>query len=236
MEGLPQLVFAFEWIVIAWRSGFSGMPFQMEANPMRRHNIIIGPTLRVHHKNRNNEVINPYQKPPYLAFNLCKTFAAPLDTILVIGFGAGGDIEGASCAGMNVVGIERDKKQYDGTLAVWRSHQQKLSGASDFPTVFPSMTEGRFGSFPVDFDIPIEFIDKVKDYVQHLREGGDKEAEPDVGCCSCDFVLGKRGQDVLCCTKCHAPLCDSCADGIKRAAGRDPYPSGRFCKADCIPL
>ena len=46
VEGLPQLIFAFEWIVIAWRSGFAGMPFQMEANPLRRHNIIVGPTLR----------------------------------------------------------------------------------------------------------------------------------------------------------------------------------------------
>ena len=136
---------------------------------------------------------------------------------------------------MNVIGIERDKKQYDGTLAVWRTHQQKLTGALDFPTVFPSIAEGRFGSLPVDFDIPVEFIPQVKDFVQQLRDGGVKEPEPDVGCVSCDVAVGKRGQENPCCKNCHAPLCNACADRVKRNAGRDPPPEGRFCKPECMP-
>ncbi len=128
LEGPQQLIFAFELIIIAWRSGFTGMPFHMERNPMRRHNIIVGPALRVHHKHSNGENINPYQKPAYIAYQLCKVFAQPLDNILIVGFGAGGDVEGASAAGMNVVAIEREKTQFDATLAVWRTHQQQLLG------------------------------------------------------------------------------------------------------------
>ena len=90
LEGHQQTIFAFELITIAWRGRFTAMPVHMERNPMRRHNIMVGPTLRVHHKHSNGENIDPSQKPADIAYQLCKVFAQPLDNILVVGFGAGG--------------------------------------------------------------------------------------------------------------------------------------------------
>ena len=48
---------------------------------------------------------------------------------------------------MNVVAIERGKTQYDATLAIWGT----LSNSS---LVVLTIQEGRFGSWPADFEIP----------------------------------------------------------------------------------
>ena len=58
-------------------------------------------------------MINPYQKPRYLAHSICKDFCEPNATVVVVGFGAGGDVEGAVAAGMNEVACEEDKAQYE---------------------------------------------------------------------------------------------------------------------------
>ena len=94
------------------------MPCVLDKNPTKRHNMFIGPQQRAFHKDQLNNMINPYQKPAYLAYNMCKAFCNPFDEVFILGSGAGGDIEGCVAAGMNVVALEKDARQYAATLAV----------------------------------------------------------------------------------------------------------------------
>lgn len=70
-EGTNNFVYAFEWLVLGWRGGKAGLPWNLDQNPLRRHNLLYGPTQRQFHKNTRGEIINHYQKPAYLAYNLC---------------------------------------------------------------------------------------------------------------------------------------------------------------------
>jgi hypothetical protein len=196
---------------------------------------MVGPTLRVHHKNSSGNVINPYQKPAYIAYQLCKTFALPLDTILIVGFGAGGDIEGASAAGMSVVAIEMEKTQFDATLAIWRTHQQQLIGGVPYETLFPSIQEGRFGSLPVDFDIPERFVSRMRATLEQFIEEEKAASEPTISCASCDVVLGKRKDPYPQCTACETPVCDKCVGEVKEASSRTPFPDASAKQAVSLP-
>ena len=65
-------------------------------------------------RDANNEIINKTQKPPevarFILGNQCRTG----DTVLVIGPGAGGEIESAVQLGLNVLAVEIDEKMLHG--------------------------------------------------------------------------------------------------------------------------
>ena len=109
LESAMHVLFATEFVVMGWRRGTSGMPCHLDPNPTRRHNVFVGSQQRNFHRDSAGNIVNPYQKPAYLAYNMCKAFCEPHDTIVIVGSGAGGDIEGAVAAKMNVVTFEIDQ-------------------------------------------------------------------------------------------------------------------------------
>jgi hypothetical protein len=111
--------------------GFQGNPttaaqyINMPADPLQRHNIIIGPTMGKRDVVSHENEINPSEKPMYAAEWILRKLTKPGDTVIVAGFGAGGDLRGALNAGCNGFGIEKDLRQFNAvkTCAWWSNHQ-----------------------------------------------------------------------------------------------------------------
>ena len=195
MENVMGILYATEYIILAWRTGLTqNMPCVLDKNPTKRHNMFIGPQQRAFHKDQLNDMINPYQKPAYLAYNMCKAFCNPFDEVFILGSGAGGDIEGCVAAGMNVVALEKDARQYAATLAVWRRYQEKLRTA-DRDLLFASALEGKMGSAPDVVAVPPRFEHQVRELVTSLLAQEEQQAILDATTCTLGvplFFLEKR--------------------------------------------
>ena len=76
-------------------------------------NYFTHPSLLTLAKDTSGNVINVTEKPPELAAFLLGMFCKPGATVLIVGTGAGGCVKGAVKAGLNVVGVENDEKQFN---------------------------------------------------------------------------------------------------------------------------
>jgi hypothetical protein len=88
--------------------------WEMNPDPRQRHNFIECKAITSYLKDAEHNKLNPCQKPPELAQWLVKNHCNPGSWVLVLGAGAGGEVEGALKAGCNVVAVENDKRQFDG--------------------------------------------------------------------------------------------------------------------------
>lgn len=86
--------------------------WNMPHNPRSRHNHLQIPALTRYARDANMIVINPCQKPPELSKTIISNHVPPGENVLVVGGGACGDIIGALQAGVNVVSVERDERQF----------------------------------------------------------------------------------------------------------------------------
>ena len=82
------------------------------SNPRDRPNIVRAPSVLTLAKDLAGNVINATEKPPGLAQWLFNTYCPKGSTVLIVGTGAGGCVKGAVEAGMNVIGVENDEKQF----------------------------------------------------------------------------------------------------------------------------
>ena len=102
-------------------SGY-GAQFNLDKDPVKRHNHITGPSRRVLTKDPSGgHPINIHEKPDWLGEAILGEYTRPGQWIFVGGFGAGGDVRGALGAGLNVVAIENDPKQFSATVAWLRN-------------------------------------------------------------------------------------------------------------------
>jgi hypothetical protein len=106
---------ATEVCIIAYAGKMESAPefLNMPSDPLKRHNIIIGPRMGKKSVDVEGKEVNPCEKPDYLSEWILRKVTKPGDTVLVAGFGAGGDMRGAINAGCNVIGIEQDKRQFN---------------------------------------------------------------------------------------------------------------------------
>ena len=95
-EGNHNLTNAIEHCTIGFKDGRKSVPWYMSSNPTERHNLAVGGTMRRLHRRANGNPVNAYQKPPYLARSIVKSWLAPGSTVVVGGVGAGGGVEGLS--------------------------------------------------------------------------------------------------------------------------------------------
>lgn len=236
MENVMGILYATEYIILAWRTGLTqNMPCVLDKNPTKRHNMFIGPQQRAFHKDQLNNMINPYQKPAYLAYNMCKAFCNPFDEVFILGSGAGGDIEGCVAAGMNVVALEKDARQYAATLAVWRRYQERLRTV-DRDVLFASALEGKMGSAPDVVAVPPRFEHQVRELVTSLLAQEEQQAILDATTCtSCDANIGDPTHKNFGCSVCGKYVCESCANEVARSFGKAGEPKdGRFCCKRCF--
>ena len=122
---VARMTSAVEVCVVAHKGEIlkAGEQFSLSKDPVQRHNHIIGPCNRRYSKDGNGFTINAYEKPNYLAAELCRKYAKPGQWGVVAGFGAGGDVRGAIDSGLHLVAIEKDPNQFRATVANMRVYK-----------------------------------------------------------------------------------------------------------------
>jgi len=96
-------------------------------NAKARYNFFFGPDLRTKLRTVQNKVVNPYQRPDWLASSLAAPFVKPFGTAVVFGAGAGGDVQGLLDLGLNVIALEKDQGQYEQLSAALYTYEPKKS-------------------------------------------------------------------------------------------------------------
>ena len=106
-----------EMATIAFNPAKPNLPMHMERDPRDRHNFVEIPSVTKYFRDANGVVINPCQKPRELMAWVCHRLVPVGGNVLVLGFGAGGEILGCVDARVNVVGVEADERQFVATQA-----------------------------------------------------------------------------------------------------------------------
>ena len=111
-------------------SSYLNMPLDI----MSRGNLMMSKGLHTLTKNVSGEVINRFEKPPWLAQHLISILTKPGAEVLVLGSGAGGDVKGILNAGRDCLAIESDTKQYDAMVANLLTYQPVCQLEEMIPT------------------------------------------------------------------------------------------------------
>jgi hypothetical protein len=117
VEGHHQYTYAVEQCMLAYKGGRTKMEWLTDKNPLRRHNMIVGPSLSSYALGTDSKALNLYQKPGYLSRILLANHLTPGMQVLVVGFGSGGDILGAVANSCNVKAVELNPTQFNGGVA-----------------------------------------------------------------------------------------------------------------------
>ena len=119
VKGTDCFIFAVEMILVGYLGGSRdrGLVFG-ERNPVGRHNLLFGHNVGSRYQlSGQGEPVNTCQKHPGIAHHLATICARPGSNALVIGSGSGSDVVGCLRAGLNVVAIDKDSKQFQGCKA-----------------------------------------------------------------------------------------------------------------------
>jgi hypothetical protein len=103
-----------ETAIVSFYGGIHKAPKgNMPVNPTLRHNFSDGPHVtKKRISNKDHKVLNETEKPHWFMKAFGRRHWLPTSTIVVIGAGAGGDLLGLIEAGLNVIGIEPDPRQF----------------------------------------------------------------------------------------------------------------------------
>jgi hypothetical protein len=112
IEGFNNYVYAVESLTIGFFGAGPGRHFDMSDNPLERHNIIAGPTVRTYWKNSAGKIINSTQNQSGLCRALSSRHCPPDQKCLILGSGSGCDVAGCLQSGFSVVGVEKDPDQF----------------------------------------------------------------------------------------------------------------------------
>jgi hypothetical protein len=103
-----------ETAIVSYYGGITKAPHgNMSKNPTLRHNFTEGPHVTKKRLSiKDHKVLNETEKPQWVAKALGMRHWLPQSTVVVIGAGSGGDLLGLIGAGLNVIGIEPDPRQF----------------------------------------------------------------------------------------------------------------------------
>ena len=237
-EGTKEVICATEFYWFAFRSTQRGTPFFMPANPMQRHNILVGPTNSTYHKNKAGGKINQTQKPPYVSREIAKAFLEPGSTVIVVGIGAGGDVEGLVSAGMNVIGFEMDAEQFQDVQPIWKKYEEQYLEDSN---LFKRMGDsGTFGCIPSVYslkelmqlqnakaqDLPVVSVAQLEHEAE--TQVPSSQVDQEARCVGCS-----KENDLV---ECHVDAClrSACADCLVFEQVVADGPKLNFCSAQCV--
>ena len=105
---------ALEHLVVGYKGGIKACRLTFsDLNPIFRHNVLfshqVGPKLRFAGQ---EVVVNETQKNPNVASAIGRITCTPGSRALVLGAGSGSEVVGLARIGVNVVGVERDTRQF----------------------------------------------------------------------------------------------------------------------------
>ena len=175
-----------------------------------RHNIVIGPGQRTYVRHSEGGVVNPCQKPPYLAEYFGQHYCQPHSNVVVLGSGAGGDVQGLMNAGLKVHAIEQDQKQAAAMMAQLRSY----TPSCQLGKIVPS--ERVRGKGEADEEVKVE--EKILE-VKCAQCKADTQSPPAQQCHSCAAYV---------CTPCAPRIdikeCPVCVDIFRQVDVVVPAP------------
>ena len=118
LKGVNQFIFAVDLILVGYKSSRNDIKLTFsDPNPTMRHNMIFSHSVNSRFSVSGGDPVNITQKHPGVAAYLGQVFCTPGDLVMVIGAGSGSEVIGFNRAGMNVVGIEKDSRQFRGCCA-----------------------------------------------------------------------------------------------------------------------
>jgi hypothetical protein len=209
--------------------GAASVPHNMNTDPRKRPNMISIPSVTTLSKDTAGNILNPTEKPPGLARWLLETFCPKGSNVLIVGTGAGGCLKGAVIAGMNVIGVENDEKQFhalQSEMNAWvagMSAEKKKKQAKSLKQA--SDTSASPEKKPKDK--PVAEVPVSLSQVSAIQEGkcfgcdGAPNAEDGelLQCALCDKMLHK-----LACLEQHPPNADGSESDVGLICG--------FCKRE----
>lgn len=149
-ETIPQTV-NVETAIFAWSKSTTLSPNNPSSymlwKPEEKRYASIELPIVSHHFTFEKKT-NPAEKPPQLMEKICSRYCPPGGTVLIIGPGFGGDLEGALRAGCNVVAVEKNKFQYKAVCTrvsklIFQQMQLEVKAAAPPPTPGPPKQTGR---------------------------------------------------------------------------------------------
>ena len=158
----------------------------MPMDPLQRHNIIIGPKMGKRAVDTAQVEIKPCEKPAYLAECILRRLTKPGDTVIVTGFGAGGDLKGALNAGCHVLVIEQDTRQFNAVKRMLPMFKPK----SDLSMVIQ----------PAMINFGFEWSERLGPYTENFDKGSFE-------CHGCSKEWPGCGSQ---CPVCDVPCCLEC--------------------------
>ena len=123
-----KMISVWEMGTVGCMPSASDIKGNMSKNPRERPNHTTLPSVLALTKDTSGMEINLTEKPPGLAQWLMTSYCPKGSTVLIVGTGAGGCLKGAVMAGMNVVGVENDERQFhalESELNAWKVNLQK---------------------------------------------------------------------------------------------------------------
>jgi hypothetical protein len=206
-----QFLPAVETIVMGhFRKGATGgLGYNMDDNPLNRHNIIIMPPVGAGHRKcfLGGDYVNVCEKPAEMGKWFCSRFVEPEGHVIVGCAGSGGEVQGCLEAGRHVVAVEMDSKQAD-------------------------FMSGYFGQLDINKQLAKEQQEakdaKALDKERDSLDVQDKDAVKDDDCPACGCELGSEGQLLLC--ECGLNYCNLCGDRPDSCV-----PGERFEALKCSP-
>ena len=194
-------------------------PIHLSTNPRDRHNLVEIQAVRNLLRAADGTIINTCQKPRALMSWLCERLAPIGSTILVIGFGSGGEVLGAADCGRNVVGVEQDVRQFQAIqTTLHKIHQDEMAEVKPYYTTPPPESADEQPSAQ-----PSDTLETVDD--------GNVTEMSEEKCVSCGQLLPIGYDPTITCKHCPfpGPMHPACA--FDHADG-DPCCS---LHRDCVP-
>ena len=173
-----------------------------------RHNIVVGPGQRTYTRNSEGVVVNPCQKPPYLAEYFGQQYCQPHSNVVVLGSGAGGDVQGLMNSGLKVHAIESDPKQSSAMMAFLRTYTPTCQLGK---IITNKHVRGKAETVEGEAKVEAKVVD-----VKCGKCSADTKFPPAQQCQSCAAYV---------CTPCipggEAPKCPVCEESLVAAAVAD---------------
>ena len=235
-----EWIFAVECMLVGYKGGIRACKLTFcDATPLLRHNLLFGHQVgpKLQHAGED-AVVNTTQKHPNVASAIGRVFCRPGSTALVIGAGSGSEVIRLARVGVNVVGLERDPKQFRG-LTDRLNHEMSYSdralaqAETDQKSIqLLNLLASRFTSLNPDVDV-------------HFEGGGRMEHSPmlklehrlPLPLC----LPSRRWSIVRCGQACAKKQAQSCAKFSCASAGMHITCMERclrcgkmFCTSDCV--
>jgi hypothetical protein len=231
---------ATEFLFVGYKGGVKECKLSFkDMHPLRRHNVLVGHQVgaKLLHVGTEDEV-NPTQKNPNIATALGQVMCPPGGHALVLGAGSGSEVVGLARAGVNVVGVERDPRQFRAIAdrviseAAFPDAAMKKLASDTQSTELIGALMSRFTSLNEDV---LSHFASADEQVLDLEEAAEQEAavssavEPQsLVCPACGQVVSvleavacpKMGCPAAtlhpnCCVRCSQCSKNFCADACK---------------------